>query len=256
VEAALKAIAELRRRQILALIRGRELSAGEIAMHFEVSGPAVSQHLTVLKEAGLVSERREGTRRFYRARPEGLAELRSYLESFWDTRLQALKREAEHEERERVDVCAEGICVARETVIDASPETVWRFLVDPEKAVRWMGLAASLDPQPGGDYRVEVIPGSVARGEFVEVDPPHRLVFTWGWEPGSGSTLPQGSTTVELELIPDGQGTLLRLTHRGLPDSESAESHTRGWDHYLARLAVVAAGGDPGVDPWTEEPRR
>ena len=256
MEAAFKAIAEPRRRRILALIRAGELSAGEIAAHFEVSGPAVSQHLAVLKEAGLVSERREGTRRFYRARPEGLAELRSYLESFWDTRLQALKREAEHEERARVNVCAESTSVVRETAIEASPETVWRFLVDPEKVVRWMGLAASLDPQPGGDYRVEVIPGSVARGEFVEVDPPHRLVFTWGWEPGSASPLPQGSTAVEFELIPHGQETLLRLTHRGLPDSASAESHTRGWEHYLARLAAVAAGGDPGVDPWIEEPVR
>jgi DNA-binding transcriptional ArsR family regulator len=99
LEAALKAIAAPRRRQILSLVREGELSAGEIAAHFEVTRPAVSQHLTVLKEAGLVNERRNGTRRLYRARPEGLVELKAFLEGFWDDRLEALKREAEREER-------------------------------------------------------------------------------------------------------------------------------------------------------------
>jgi DNA-binding transcriptional ArsR family regulator len=98
MEAALKAIVAPRRRQILALVRDGELSAGEIATHFDVTRPAVSQHLNVLKEAGLVSERRNGTRRLYRARPEGLAELKAFLEEYWDVRLDALKREAEKEE--------------------------------------------------------------------------------------------------------------------------------------------------------------
>jgi DNA-binding transcriptional ArsR family regulator len=101
MEAALKAIAAPRRRQILSLIRAGELSAGEIATHFDVTRPAVSQHLNVLKEAGLVSERRNGTRRLYRARPEGLAEVKAFLEEFWDERLEALKREAEKEERKK-----------------------------------------------------------------------------------------------------------------------------------------------------------
>jgi DNA-binding transcriptional ArsR family regulator len=101
VEAALKAIAAPRRRAILTLVRDDELSAGEIASHFDVTRPAVSQHLNVLKEAGLVSERRNGTRRLYRARPEGLAELKDFLAEFWDVRLDALKREVEKEERKK-----------------------------------------------------------------------------------------------------------------------------------------------------------
>lgn len=101
MDAAARAIAEPRRRQILALVRDGELTAGEIAAHFEVTRPAVSQHLTVLKEAGLVSERRDGTRRIYRARPEGLVELRTFLEAFWDQRLASLKLEAERRERRR-----------------------------------------------------------------------------------------------------------------------------------------------------------
>jgi DNA-binding transcriptional ArsR family regulator len=98
VEAALKAIAAPRRRQILTLVGDGELSAGEIASHFDVTRPAVSQHLNVLKEAGLVSERRNGTRRLYSVRPEGLKELKAFLERFWEPRLEALKREAEKEE--------------------------------------------------------------------------------------------------------------------------------------------------------------
>ena len=99
MESALKAIAEPHRRRILTLVREGELSAGEIASHFEVSRPAVSQHLGVLKQAGLVEERRNGTRRLYRARREGLVDVKAFLEEFWDDRLQTLKREAEREER-------------------------------------------------------------------------------------------------------------------------------------------------------------
>jgi DNA-binding transcriptional ArsR family regulator len=101
MEAALKAIAAPRRREILALVRDDELTAGQIAAHFDVTRPAVSQHLTVLKEAGLVTERRNGTRRLYRARPEGLTELKAFLDAFWGDRLDALKREAEREERQQ-----------------------------------------------------------------------------------------------------------------------------------------------------------
>jgi len=101
VEAAIRAIAEPRRRAILSLIRRRELSAGQIASHFDVTRPAISQHIGVLKRAGLVSERRAGTRRLYRARPEGLHGLRDYLEGFWYARLVLLKRSAEAEERRR-----------------------------------------------------------------------------------------------------------------------------------------------------------
>jgi DNA-binding transcriptional ArsR family regulator len=101
MEAVLKAIGAPHRRQILSLVRDGELSAGAIAAHFDVTRPAVSQHLTVLKEAGLVEERRDGTRRLYRARPQGLEPIREFLEQFWDERLEALKREAELEERKK-----------------------------------------------------------------------------------------------------------------------------------------------------------
>lgn len=150
----------------------------------------------------------------------------------------------------------EGILVERLITIDASPDTVWEFLVDPTLAVRWMGLAASFDPMPGGTYRVEVVPGQVARGEFVEIDQPRRLVLTWGWEPESRSPVTPGQSTVEFDLTPCPEGTLLRLTRRDLPNADARTAHAHGWSHYLGRLASVASGADPGIDPWVEAPDR
>jgi DNA-binding transcriptional ArsR family regulator len=99
MQTVVQAISEPRRREILELVQDRELSAGEIAARFDITRPAISQHLTVLKHAGLVTERREGTRRLYRARPEGLSELRSFLDSFWEGRLERLKLAAEREQQ-------------------------------------------------------------------------------------------------------------------------------------------------------------
>jgi uncharacterized protein YndB with AHSA1/START domain len=86
-----------------------------------------------------------------------------------------------------------------------------------------------------------------ARGEYVAVEPPSRVVFTWGWEEEDASVGP-GASTVEVTLEPDGDGTLVRLVHTGLPDDQSRQRHGMGWDHYLARLVIAAAGGDAGPD--------
>ena len=99
MQTVVQALSEPRRREILRLVRSRELAAGEIAAHFEVTRPTISQHLTLLKNAGLITERRDGTRRLYRARPEGLAELRSFLDGFWEDGLERLKAAAEQEQR-------------------------------------------------------------------------------------------------------------------------------------------------------------
>ena len=101
VQAAIEAIVEPRRREILRLVCAQEMTAGSIAGHFDVTRQAISQHLRVLHGAGLVSERRDGTRRIYRARPEGLIELRAFLDEFWSGRLESLKREVEAEEKSR-----------------------------------------------------------------------------------------------------------------------------------------------------------
>lgn len=137
--------------------------------------------------------------------------------------------------------------VELETQIEASPETVWGFFTEPELMARWKGHTAELDPRPGGIYRVQIGPGIVALGEFVELEPHHRVVFTWGWE-GEDSVVQPGTSTVEVTLEAAGSGTRLVLRHTGLPDDEQRTEHTKGWAHYLSRLEIAAAGGDPGPD--------
>jgi uncharacterized protein YndB with AHSA1/START domain len=136
--------------------------------------------------------------------------------------------------------------LVREILIDASPETIFELLTVPDKHVLWNGTEADLDPRPGGVYRVLVAGQHQAAGEFVEVVPNERVVLTFGWEQPD-HPIPAGSTRVVYELVPDGNKTLVRLTHSGLPD-DAVSDHTEGWDHYLGRLNVVATGADAGPD--------
>lgn len=138
--------------------------------------------------------------------------------------------------------------VEREIRIAARPEIVFSFFTDPAKMIRWKGKNATLDPKPGGIYRVDINGRNIARGEYVEIVPYSRIVFTWGWE-GDDSPLPPGSSTVEISLTADGDGTIVRLRHLNLPEKE-VQGHTEGWDHFLPRLQMAAADHDPGPDPW------
>ena len=144
--------------------------------------------------------------------------------------------------------------VVRETHIAASPETVFEYFVDPDRMVRWMGVRADVDPRPGGRYAVDINAMARARGEYVEVVPPSRIVLSFGWE--DDAAVPPGSTTLEVTLTPDGDGTHVRLVHRGLPTAQQRDQHEHGWGHYIARLGVVAAGGDPGPDPNANPPEQ
>ena len=130
--------------------------------------------------------------------------------------------------------------------IDATPETVFSYFTDPARMVEWMGSEATIDPRPGGALRVD-IHGGIATGKFVQVDPYWRLVFTWGWEQQFFGVAPE-TTAVEVSFTPDGEGTIVKLTHSRLPAGAEA-FHQVGWENYFARLALVAAGADPGPDP-------
>lgn len=137
-----------------------------------------------------------------------------------------------------------------ETRVAARPETVFGYFTDPAKMVQWMGTEATLDPRPGGVCRVNPSGHAVMSGEFVEVDPPRRIVFTWGWETELFATPPQ-STIVEVSLTPEGEGTVVRLAHRRLQPGAVA-FHRAGWEHYLPRLALIVTGADPGADQWRD----
>jgi uncharacterized protein YndB with AHSA1/START domain len=141
----------------------------------------------------------------------------------------------------------DSFLLRRETHIAAPPATVFAFLTDPDKIIRWIGTEATTQAHPGGLYLVKGFSTRAARGEFREVIPVHRLAYSFGWE--GDEHIPAGSTLIEIDLIDQDGGTLLRMTHSGFPDARQCALHDEGWAHYFARLAVVAAGGNPGPDP-------
>jgi uncharacterized protein YndB with AHSA1/START domain len=139
------------------------------------------------------------------------------------------------------------LVIRREVQIAAPPATVFAFLTDPEKIMNWMGAEAATEVHPGGLYLVKGVgQGSNARGAFREVVPVHRLAYSFGWE--GRDEVPPGSSLIEIDLLDRDGGTLLRMTHSGLPNEAQCAAHAKGWAHYLGRLGVAAAGGNPGVD--------
>lgn len=142
----------------------------------------------------------------------------------------------------------DGSPIEKELFIDAPPEEVFSYLTESRKYLLWMGVAVELDPRPGGLFKVDPNGRDVIFGEFVEVIPPRRIVFTWGWnEPNH--PMPAGSSRVEIDLLSQNNGTLLRLRHFGVAGTRR-DRHEGGWQHYLGRLKLVVTGHDPGPDPF------
>lgn len=147
--------------------------------------------------------------------------------------------------------------------IPAAPEDVFPYFTDPARYVQWMGSEATLEPVPGGVYRIRMPDGFAAAGEFLQVIRPRRVVFSWGFaddkaaqrtkhqqgETTSASAMPPGSTRVTVTLEDEDGGTSLVLRHENLPNPDLRQGHDIAWNTYLPRLAVRAAGGDPGADP-------
>ena len=147
--------------------------------------------------------------------------------------------------------------------VPAAPPDVFGFFTDPARYVQWMGSEADLEPVPGGVYRVRMADGFSAAGRFLAVEPPHLVVFSWGFaddeaasrtkggeaDDAGASAMPAGSTRVTVTLDEEDGGTRLTLRHENLPSDSLREGHDVAWNTYLPRLAVRAAGGDPGPDP-------
>ena len=144
----------------------------------------------------------------------------------------------------------DGDAVVHELVLPAPVEQVFDMFTDPRQLVRWIGISADLQPRPGGRFRFEVTPGQFCEGQYVILERPSRLIFTWGWtDPAFG--LPPGSSRVEVTLTPDPQDasrTGLRLVHDSLP-GDLGLLHDDGWSRFLARLTGVVTGQDPGSYP-------
>lgn len=142
---------------------------------------------------------------------------------------------------------AEPRAVEVTVYIAAEPATVFPYFTDPARYVQWMGRTAILHPVPGGTYRVGMRDGVEAIGEFLEIDPPRKVAFTWGWS--HQPAVPPGSTRVVVTLTPEDGGTRVVLRHYGLPDDQHRPGHHQGWTTYLDRLNTRVSGQDPGPDP-------
>lgn len=145
--------------------------------------------------------------------------------------------------------------VELEQRVNGSPELVFEYFTDPEKYRRWQGIDVDIDPRPGGHFKVTTTPGIRAMGEYIAVEPPHRIVLTWGFE-SSGPPLPRGlaevppgSSLVEMDFVPDGDETVIRVRHTGFPSEAARWAHEQGWHVYLPRLEALSHGDDPGDDP-------
>ena len=135
--------------------------------------------------------------------------------------------------------------------IDASPNEAFALVTEPERLRRWEAISAAVDLRVGGDFRFTMSPGHIAKGQFTEIDPGKRVVFTWGWVGSEG--LPPGASTVQIDLEPKGDGTLIRLTHSGL-GAELVPSHSEGWITNLDRLVDFAQTGETTMHPFAGAP--
>ena len=141
--------------------------------------------------------------------------------------------------------------VERAVHVNAPADVLYELLTNAEHFVRWMAASAEIDARVGGVVRWTHANGDTCTGQFVELVPGRRIVFTYGWERAEVE-IPPGSTTVEITLHPTGTGTEVRLVHRGLA-GPMADAHAGGWDHYLDRLRRAGEGDDPGPDPFADQ---
>ena len=244
----LEVAAEPTRRRLLQLLASGEHTVSQLASQFPVTRSAISQHLAILAEVGLVSARKQGRERHYRLLERGVQRLRILFETFWSDELDRLVADAAQPTSPRGD---NAMPFTKSVLVQLNPAETFALITEPDRLRRWMTIAARVELRAGGEYRWTVTPGHTAAGEFIEVDPGRRVVFTWGWEDG-GDPLPGGSA-VTVTLTPVDGGTEVRLVHEGLTDDQAAR-HAEGWNHFLERLVTAGRRGDAGPDEWAAIP--
>jgi uncharacterized protein (TIGR03086 family) len=224
----------------LELLSTGEQTVSQLAAQFGVTRSAISQHLGVLSNAGLVQARQVGRFRYYRLDPAGMSALRDALQVFWTHELEQLATAGPQTERR--------LMIAETSVlVPLDPDATFALLTQPERLRRWQAVTARMELRAGGEYRWTIVPGHTAAGTITELEPGRRLVFTFGWE---GQTdLPPGASTITITLEPAEGGTKVHLVHTGLTD-EQATGHLQGWTHYGERLVAAAERGDAGADEW------
>ena len=241
----LEVAAEPTRRRLLQLLATGEHTVTQLAAQFSVTRSAISQHLAVLAEVGLVTARKQGRERYYRLDQAGVLRLRALVETFWSDELDRLIADS------TTNPGDPAMPFDKTVVVPLDPAATFALITQPDRLRRWMTVAARVDLRAGGQYRWTVSPGHSAAGTVTEVEPGKRVVFTWGWE-ADGDPAPGGST-VTVTLTPVADGTEVRLVHDGLTEEQAAR-HAEGWNHYLERLVAAGQHGDAGPDEWAAEP--
>jgi len=238
IQQVMAALASPVRREILGLIWDRELSAGEIAAAFPVSKPTISQHLAVLREAGLAAATAVGTSRRYRARQEALRGLHGALGSpiKWVNATDA-------PERATSQVSTKPVVVAS-TVVDTSQATTFAAFTDPAVYSRWLGVPVTISD---GRFACRLEWGTSVRGRYELVCPPELIVMRWDFD-DDNLPVPGGEMTGYLRIRPRGPGAQVEV-HQIVETPAEAEFMERAWALVLGRLrSGVARASDPGAD--------
>jgi uncharacterized protein (TIGR03086 family) len=238
--------AEPTRRRILQLLASRPMTVSEVAAEFSVTRSAISQHLLLLTDVGLVEATKVGRQRIYRVLPSGLSRLRDEFDRFWTNELDQLVADAHALRRAPMSY-------TKTATLPVTPDEAFALITEPSRLRRWQAITAVVDLRAGGSFRWTVSPGHIASGTFREVEPGRRIVFGWGWD--GDDELPADASTVTITVEPAEGGSLVTLVHEGL-DDEQARAHAEGWDHYVGRLERLAATGDAGPDEWAYAPER
>ena len=250
IDDALDALGERTRRQIVGRLAHRPASVAQLAASLPVGRPAVSMHLRVLREAGLVSASAEGTRRLYQLEPDALAALRDYLDWYWTQALDTFKEHVAAEGEEQME---QEVKVSKSIVVDAPPARAFELFVDQE---RWWpikthhlaqpaGERAVLEPFVGGRwYEVSSDGSETDWGRVLAFEPPRRILLSWqmsaDWthEPD-----PERSSEIEVTFIAEADNrTRLVYEHRHLERyADQAEQMRTALDRPAAAEAVLLA---------------
>ncbi len=237
-----------RRALVMRLAAEPDASVSALAAPFRVSLPAIMKHLDVLDDAGLVARSKAGRTVACRLRAEPMRDAFEWLsryEKFWSERLDSLAAFLEKEQIMATQTATKPSLTLKRR-LNAPPAKVFAAWTDPEKVKGWMGpgevkvLHVECDPRPGGRYRwlMQAPSGEQhdVSGSYREVVPNEKLVFTWGWK-----TMPERESVVTVLLKPDGDGTLLTLTHEQFFDEEARDRHQHGWSAALDKFERLVA---------------
>ena len=261
MDAVLRALAEPRRRDILPpLVWTQELPAGDIAAQFDVTRPAISQHLRVLKSAGLIREWRAGNWRLYRADQARLSDVLAYLGAFSASPARHSStppkprsgrgNEGEQGDRRGVAHRSSSRFTSRPGGRRCSPTSL-----SPRRCWRLDGRRRDARREPRRGFSgSRSTPAPSRPAVSLQLDLTTTAGVHLGWDTLRRILFRPGSSTVEVELTPDGTGTLLRLRHRRALPADALGDHGHGWQHFLARLAVAATSDDPGPDAFAAIP--